>query len=505
MSVVFVADLGGTHFRAALIDRHGAVVAQSSRASAPSEVDADGRSEVAPDNWWQTLLALAADLAESAPEAFAATQAIALSAVTRTQVLIDAHGHVLRDALTWRDTRAASIAEELAAQLPPHHPETAQVNAFHPLARLAWLKRHEPDRFSHAATVLEPKDYLNFCLTGVRLSDRISSARLNAAATRTESAPDLLEASGIPHALLPPLATSCDEVGTIRADAPAPFGQLAGIPVMCGSNDTWSAVVGLGALQPNVAYNLSGTTEVFGVISTDAHSAAGLVSVDWGGVHQLGGPSQNGADTLAWLLSILGLTHHDGPFPADALTALLAAPRHPQPLLFLPYLQGERVPWWDAALRGAFIGLQRAHTPTDMAWAVLEGVAFHNRLVLNRAEAALGRHVDEIRFGGKAASNLLWRQIKADICERPVVVGTAAEAGLTGAAAVAWTGIGAFASLRDAQRHLARSAARCEPDATRVAFYRPLFELYQQAHSALAPISRELAALPVNRAAPQAQ
>ena len=61
-----------------------------------------------------------------------------------------------------------------------------------------------------------------------------------------------------------------------------------------------------------------------------------------------------------------------------------------------------------------------------------------------------------------------------------------------------------FASLRDAQRHLARSAAHCEPNAARAAFYRPLFALYQQAHRALAPISHELAALPANRAAPQA-
>jgi xylulokinase len=495
MTVVLAADLGGTHFRAALVDRHGNVVAQSSRASTPSDVDRNGHSEAAPDDWWHTLQSLAAELAEAAPLAFAGIEAVALSAVTRTQVFLDADGQSLRDAITWRDTRATPLIAQLHAQLPPHHPETAQINAFHPLARFAWLKQHEPQTFSRVATVLEPKDYLNFRLTGARKSDRISSARLAAAATRTADAPDLFAATGIPRTLLPPLVAPCDVVGTICPTAPAPFDRLAGIPVISGSNDTWSAVVGLGALQPNLAYNLSGTTEVFGVISTAALAAEGLVSVDWGGVHQLGGPGQNGADTLLWLLSILGLATHQGPFPAAALATLLDAPRHPQPLLFLPYLQGERVPWWDPALRGAFVGLHRAHTQTDMAWAVLEGVAFHNKLVLERAEAALGRSVDEIRFGGKAASNLLWRQIKADICERPVVVGAASEAGIAGAAAVAWTGVGAFASLRDAQQHLVRDAARCAPDPAKAAFYRALFDLYRQAENALAPLSRQLAAL----------
>src|SRR3546814_16026153 len=86
---------------------------------------------------------------------------------------------------------------------------------------------------------------------------------------------------------------------------------------------------------------------------------------------------------------------------AEAMNALLSAPRDPQAALFLPYLQGERVPYWDPGLRGAFVGLNRRHGPGDLAWAVLEGVAFLNRLVLERAEAALGGPVTEIRLDRK--------------------------------------------------------------------------------------------------------
>ena len=88
------------------------------------------------------------------------------------------------------------------------------------------------------------------------------------------------------------------------------------------------------------------------------------------------------------------------------IDALLAGRRHPQPLIFLPYLQGERVPYWNPALRGAILGLGRQHGATDLAFAVLEGVAFLNRIVLERAEAALGSAVGEIRFGGGAAAGL---------------------------------------------------------------------------------------------------
>jgi xylulokinase len=103
--------------------------------------------------------------------------------------------------------------------------------------------------------------------------------------------------------------------------------------------------------------------------------------------------------------------------------------------------------------------------------------------------------VTEIRFGGGAASNAIWRQIKADICERPVLVGESSEPGTLGAAAVAWTGLRQFASLDAAQQSLARVAHRHEPDPARAAAYRPLFDLFRQSHDALAPTSRALAAL----------
>jgi xylulokinase len=233
---------------------------------------------------------------------------------------------------------------------------------------------------------------------------------------------------------------------------------------------------------------------VFGVIGHAPMAAEGLMSVDWLGMHQLGGPGQNGADAVAWLLALLD-GESDGAPVGPAIDALLRGSRDPQPLLFLPYLSGERTPFWDADLRGAFIGLNRNHRGVDLAWAVLEGIAFLNRIVLERAETALGHPVAEIRFGGGAASNSIWRQIKADICERPILVGESSQPGTLGAAAVAWTGLRQFPTLDAAQQALARVAHRHEPDAARAAFYRPLYDLFRQSHDALAPTSRALAAL----------
>lgn len=488
MNVVLACDLGGSSFRAALIDDHGVTQAEYA-VSGPVLNDHLDRSEVTAQAWWAQLLEAAGRLAEQAPELFASVQGLAICGVTRTQVFLSHDGHELRPAMTWKDARSDGVAARLRATLPDH-PEASRINAFHPLARLAWLAENEPQHTRALASVLEPKDYLNFRLTGRRTSDPVSLARLIACVESVDGRSGF-DTIGVPSSVIPTILEPTEIVASVDANLPAPFDRLAGIPVFCGCNDTWAAVAGLGALRPGYAYNISGTTEVLGVLGPDQAEAEGLISVDWRGLWHLGGPSQNGADTVAWLAGLLGGTGTVG----ETIERLLAGPRHPQPLIFLPYLQGERVPYWDPNLRGAFIGLGRQHGPTDLAYAVLEGVACQNRLVLERAEGALGTRVDEIRFGGGAAANPVWAQVKADICGRPIAVGSAKEPGLLGAAIIAWTGLGRFASLEAAQDALVTIARRYEPNPARRPAYNALYALYRQSEAALAPISADLVAL----------
>lgn len=500
---VLAVDLGGTRFRAALVDEAGGI-AHACAIDSPAGTGLQaGWDEIDADEWWRGLQVLSDTLARQAGADFDAIAALAICGFTRTQVFVDAQGAPVRPAITWRDTRTAGDVAQWLAAMPADHPETAQINAFHPWARVVWLLRVEPQHAARVRVVLEPKDYLNFRLTGHAASDTVSMARLAAAGRPQGPAPDLLTAVGADPGWVPPLLDPLAIVGPVQPGLPGSLARLAGRSVVACSNDTWAAVAGLGALRPGYAYNISGTTEVFGAVGAEPVLAEGLMTVNWGnGNHQIGGPGQNGADTIAWLLPLLGGVARFGDSRAGdmsavshAMNALLNAPRDPQPALFLPYLQGERVPYWDPQLRGAFIGLNRRHGPGDLAWAVLEGVAFLNRTVLQRAEAALGKPVAEIRFGGGAASNPHWCQVKADICERPVVVGQADQPGVIGAAAAAWAALGRYGSFAQAQATLARPAHRYDPDATRRNAYHRLYAQFRAAEIALTPVSHALASL----------
>lgn len=473
MDVVLAIDLGGSGLKAGLVGARAELLA-TERIDRPLPLGPDGRSHVDPALWWSDLGQAVERLSAAWPEACRGIAAVAICGMTRTQILVDAQGTALHPAVTWRDKST-----------PPFQLAGTVLDTFHPVARLMRLGREEPDLVRRAAAVLDPKDYLAARLTGALASDRVSLARLVGDV-------DLVPEAGWLRRLVPPLLVPASRIGLVRPDLPGALGRLAGRPVLMTSHDTWTAVVGLGALKAGEAYAISGTSEVLGLIAPNPASAEGLLHVVWGeGLHHLGGPSQTGASALDWLGTIRG----ERETPA-AVDRLLAEPRrHERPLLFLPFLEGERVPYWDPALRGAFLGLERGHGPADLMAAVIEGIALANRVVLERAEAASGLRAPALRLGGGAAASRAWAQAKADICGRPVLVGVQPEPGLLGAALVAWTGLGRYPSLAAAQDGVAAQARAVMPRAQAQDAYAELFELHKDAVAATRALSHRLSAL----------
>jgi xylulokinase len=488
MSFVLAVDLGGSSLKACLFEVGGAEVAAATVPLSFVE-DATGRSEQDPELWWRALVGACDTIAAKAPKAFPMVAFVAICGFTRTQVLLDASGRVLRPAIGFRDTRAAASAEA-ALRLPgvAAHPAARHFNAFHPLARLLWLQGHEPKTFAAIRLVMEPKDYLNLCLTGEARSDRISQFWL-AGASRGGGG-SLTASCGIPDVPLPPIGNPEDEVGTVRKGLPGVLAQLAGAAVLCGSNDTFAAVAGLGALRAGCAYCISGSSEVFGLLADKQAEAEGLITIPWGdALWHLGGPGQNGANALAWIVD--RLDRSDRPF-AERLDGLLAQPASPHPLLCHPFLNGERTPFWDADLRASFLGLAADHGPGDLVRAVMEGVAFINRTVLERAEAATGHRAMEVRLGGGGARSAAWNQIRADILGRPVLASAEGEMGLLGCLALARFRLGLDATFGAGVEARLR-LERFTPDPARRERADALNALFKESYGALAAASHRLA------------
>lgn len=472
-------DVGTTSVKAVMIDLAGHRIAETA-ARYPTQHPAPGQVEQDPGDWLQLVL--------SALQAFAAmgggVRAICLTSQVNTHVFVDGAFKVLHPAIVWQDGRAAAAAAAIDADVSRDEKirwlgAPIPVDASHALARMAWMAGAHPDLWAKTAQVMLPRDYLLARLTGAVLADPMSAVGL--VATDLTYADALIARVPGAAARLAPLADPLSIAGRMRAGLP-----FAGTPVVLGMMDAWASLFGLGVAREGQAMYLSGTSEVLGLISSSLHPEPGVITFPpWAGIRLHAGPTQAGGASLDWVARLLGRD-------AAALAAGAAEIRATSPL-FLPHLQGERAPLWDAATRGTFAGLSASTGPAELAGAVLEGVAFSARLALEALQRSGGMVPQQVQTGGGGAGSDRWSQIRADVLNRPLIRVTGRDPGALGAAVMAGVGAGALADLAEAATALVRTDRVFEPDSAGADLANDRFSLWQELYHRVRPINARLA------------
>jgi xylulokinase len=462
-----------------------------------------GWAEIAPAHW----LAASAEgtRAALAQAGLRADQvaAIGLSNMIGTLAPVDAEGAALRPAIAYYDTRAAAQAVAILERAPDIPAVTAnRVTAGNTaLSTLLWLREHGPRIYAGAASFSPTGTFLFRWLTGEQRVDLTTASFMGLLDYRTRQwSAALAERFGIDLARLPALASSAS-MAPLRARAAEALGLAPGTPVALGGLDGAMASLGVGAIHAGDAFDVSGTSEMVAVCLPHPVAAPELLA-RWHVVPDLwvliGAMSTAGA-AWQWLgrtayaaeSAALGSTHH------VAMTAEAeASPPGANGLLFLPHLMGERAPLWDPHARGVFFGLSLSSARGDLARAVMEGVAYAMRHLLELIEAYGGVPVRRVTMVGGAARNALWRQIKADVWNVEIAVSPVSEATALGAALNAGVGAGLYASYAEAvATAVPAPQSVTEPDAVRHAAYERPYRLYRRLYPALAETMR-LAAEP---------
>jgi xylulokinase len=475
-------DVGTTSCKAGLFDARGNLLALAA-APYPVQRPAAGYVEQDAEWYWQAACRCISELLAS--RAADRSRLIGLGACGQapTLVLLDGDGRPVRPAMLWQDTRAVAEAESLARD--PGTNTLADwlglrwpIDASLPLARLMWLRRHEPDVLARARVVLLPKDLVNFRLTG-RLALDTWSGRGLVHQGSLAPIPALRAIGGLDLAAVPAALPSGAAMGTVSGAAAAATGLPDGLVVAAGWSDAMAAMLGSGALdRAGLAADVSGTSEVVGLtLSARPETTGPLLTapvVD-SGRWQLYGPTQSSGGSLGWALQALGTP------PLDAETALAAAASAPAGaggLVFLPYLEGERAPLWDPRARGALVGLTSSHGRAHLLRAVLEGVACSVRHILHTAEGLARTRADALHVAGGGARLALWNRIKADVVGRPVRPCATSENGVLGAAMLAALAAGVYPDVTAAGGAMVQLLEALLPDAERQDTYDRLFDRY---------------------------
>ena len=436
-------DLGSTNIKAALYDEHMRLLA---RKSVPVEyIRENGFVEFDAVRYCRNLLALLSEVVRG--QNCTKVAQIAFTGQAESLVVLDQAGQPLMNAISWMDERSVRECEELAVQFPPQVCEavTGQqaVLPTWPATKILWLKHNRPEVYENAACFMLLKDYIVYCLTGVKAADMsIATFSFYFDIYRKTYWQDMLQAIGITPEQLPPLCEPCTTVGVLLPELVDQMGLAQAPGINVGTLDHFAGMVGTGNIEPGMLTLSTGTVMALATMSSEDTPENCGIAMHYGflpDTHVMLPVAESGGVSLEWF------KRNCMQADFDTMNQELAR-RGSSQVLFLPYLVGTGAPEFDVGTTGVFWGLRQEHDAIDMAGAVMEGVSFVLRKNCEHI-ARNGVKLKSIVATGGGAKSAVWCQMQADITGLPVMVPAEKEAACLGAAMIAAVGHGKFADF----------------------------------------------------------
>lgn len=508
MKYLLGVDLGTSGTKTVLFTQDGKTLA-SKTCEYPLHQPKNGWAEQDPQDWVDAAITSIKSVLATSQVDPAQIAALAISGQMHGLVMLDKDGKVLRRSILWCDARTGKQCEEITERVGKQR--LIDINANPALTgftapKILWVRENEPEIYDKCATILLPKDYVRYCLTGklfMEISDASGTNLLDIKARQWSD--EILKALDIDPKLLPPIIESVDVAGTITAEAAALTGLKEGTIVAGGAGDNAAAAIGTGVCSEGKAFVTLGTSGV--VFAHTNHP-----SIDpLGRVHTfcaaVPGAWTAMSCTLAAGLSLRWMRDEFFTFEKESeakagrdvynlMTEQASKiPAGADGLIYLPYLMGERSPVLDPESRGVFFGLSARHGKAHLTRAVLEGVTMsqrHNLHVLNEMDIV----PNCLTACGGGASSPLWRQMLADVLNCKVETTESKEGPALGVAILAGVAAGIFKSVEEGcEICIKKSDVSSTPCAQSKKAYDEIYKLYSFLYPTMRPAFHKLASL----------
>jgi len=483
-------DVGTTGTKAMLFSENGQLISHAYQGYPMTNAQV-GWSEQNAEDWWNAVKTTVTQLC-SVPEVGKNVAAISLSLQGGTIVPVDADCKPLRPAIVWNDHRCAEQKEAFLREVGPAS-EMYKLTGWNlgsglPLLSVRWLKEHEPEVYEKTAMFLSVPDYVSVKMTGVAAVDP-SDAGINQFSDISSGTYDkkLLKFAGIREEQLPKIVPSGTAIGHLTEEAAAELGLSTDAVLVAGAHDQYAVALGAGATEDGDILIGSGTCWVVTAISDNSSFDTGLsqsvsaVPGKWGSLQSL----SSGGVCLEWLRNNVGDKEK---LPYDVINTEVSARKAAEEgLYFFPFSgkSGDKTRFTKAS----FVGLDLSHDRFHMARAVMEGVAFQTRWMMESFQAKPGEA--GIILAGGASKSAVWTQMTADIFGLPVRVTAAADLACVGAAVMAGVGCGMFATVQEGCKRLAMQEHTFQPDPVKKEMYEREYIAYKQIAKALGNVGKE--------------
>jgi len=469
------ADLGTTGVKLYVVDYEGRIV-NVVRKSYELIFQDPRLIEQNPDDWWAAFISCLKKVAKRYN-----VSAIALSSQANTLLLLNERGHLLSNAISWLDQRSFKEVNELIESFGSKylHQKTGMIpNPGFTAPKLLWLKKNKRNLLSKAKKILfSPQSYIVYKLTGEVAVDRslASFSMLYDLSKRTWFS-EILEYIGVDSNLLPDVYYSYEVVGYVKNEIASRLGLSTGIPVVIGAHDQCCATLGAGVYSQGPVVDSTGTAGVVFYVAEKLPREIPESLLVYHYVFQdtwaiLGTLSASGA-LINWLIEFTG-----GKFSHEKLEREAEKiPAGSDGVIVIPYFSGSFRPDVPTGAKGAILGLTLFHKPHHVYRAVMEAIAFELKYYLETIRS-LGYPLSEVIAVGGGAKSRLWRKIKANVFELPVLKPEITDTAPLGACILAGIGSGIFKNIGEAVK-IVSFEEKIKPNKDLVNTYRKLYEKY---------------------------
>ena len=484
-------DLGTSACKFLLMDEKGTILNIVSE-EYPLEFPHPGWSQQRPEDWMKAVLQGVPKLLSG----FDGQQVAGIGAGGQMHglVVLDENDAVIRPAILWNDGRTAAEVDYLNNVIGKDKLSAYTANiafAGFTAPKLLWMKANEPELFAKIAKIMLPKDYINYCLSGVHCTDVSDASGMLLFDVKNKCwSKEMMEIVGVKEEQMAKIFESYEPVGKILPEMAEKLGISKDCVIAAGAGDNAAAAVGTGTVGDgacNLSLGTSGTLFIssrnFGVDPQNGlHSFAHA-----DGYYHLMACMLSAASCNKWLMEDIFGTKDYGAEQAP-ITEDKLGKNH---VFFLPYLMGERSPINDTNARGTFTGITMDTTRADLTQAVLEGVAFAIRDSLEIARQG-GVNVSRSKICGGGAKSPLWKEMFANILNVKLDILESEQGPGMGGAMLAMVASGAYGSVQEVCDALVKVVDTVEPKEELVKLYEERYQQFRKIYPALKPVFAEI-------------
>ena len=416
--------------------------------------------EISQEGWWGAICRALAKLELETVEAISLSSQVGTYIVNDSEV-ISWNSGIGKEEVS--EIKKKYESEIFLKEISMMHPSIVS----YPIPRLKYIKKH----FKNIESICQPKDFICEKLTGKRVTDQYSWRGLANLDTKCYST-FFLNDLGIDENVLPEMKDYTSFAGVTK-ELLLGEGRIlkAGIPVYVGLNDYYASLLGMGIRNTGDLFDISGTSEHLGVIENKVKTDTALVSGPYlyENVHY--GVTASSGASVKFGLRLLS----DKEIEMDKI-------RKNQPPIFLPYLNGERAPIWDADAKGVYFGICENCTQEELAYAAMEGVVFS----LYHIYESMGcPEVKNMTISGGAAVFPVLNQLKAEMFGIPTQTLEENETSALGASIVAALGAGWYKTLEEATKDLCKIKEIFYPTGGHIEWMQKRYSIYKELYPAV--------------------